>query len=341
MERYRALSDPDAHCRVRPLERPDDFDAYWDEVLDALSDIPAAVRKEPDHGAAAGASFGPPGVSVTRLCFASLGGKRPAAWFYRPEDRPPEGALVFFPGYSAACGLPLLRTVLAQLSLAGFAVLAVDPRGQGESRALHPPAPEGKIVTAAADPREYIYRGIAADCVQAVKVLQGLTGFTRVGVFGHSQGGGLALVTASLAPEAVGAVGCMIPFLTHLAWAMANRATTGPYQQVYDFVQQLAHKRPDALAQVRRSFAYIDTLHHAPRVSAPTLVSVGLRDTTCPPETVYALFSRLDCVRSLLVLPDAGHEHRPEFYHHQLAWFRHYLAPTPPECRTLESLGLT
>src|SRR5690606_16328934 len=105
---------------------------------------------------------------------------------------------------------------------------------------------------------------IIADCVRAVDVLIDQTGFDAIGVFGHSQGGGLALITASLAQDKVRAVGCMIPFLTHFAWAFENRPSTGPYREVYDF----ARERPSEAPLLRRALAYVDTLHHAPRVTA-------------------------------------------------------------------------
>ena len=349
---------------VPPLEPPTDFDAYWAGTLAELDRIPFDVREEdaalgayptasaataPPSSPAASravsgrpasqsppATPGEPPVRVTRLTYASLGGVRPAGWLFRPRAVPAEGALLFLPGYSATCGAAVIQAVLAQLAEAGFAVLAVDPRGQGASRAAHVPAPEGKIVTGVLDPRAYIYRGIAADCVRAAQVLAALTGFAKVGVLGHSQGGGLSLLTASLAGELVGAVGCVIPFLTHMAAALAERALTGPYREVYDY----ARNHPEALPALRRSLGYIDTLNHAPRVAAPTLVSVGLRDTTCPPPTVYALFERLRCTRSLLVLPETGHEHVPAFYHHEVAWFRRFLRPEPPGGCTLENLGL-
>lgn len=327
---------------VAPLEAPDDFDAYWSDTLTELARIPADIRvltehpddeqsDRPEHENTPWQN-----VAVTRLTYASLDNKRPTGWLFRPLSTPMAGALLFLPGYSATCAASLNQTVLAQVAEQGFAVLAIDPRGQGESRREQPPGPGGKLVTGPFAPQSYIYRGIIADCVRGVDVLIDQTGVDAIGVFGHSQGGGLALITASVAQAKVRAVGCMIPFLTHFAWAFEHRPSTGPYQEIYDFARQ----RPDEALLLRRALGYIDTLNHAPRVQAPTLVSVGLKDTTCPPQTVYPLFERLECTRSLLVLPDLGHSHSPDFYHHELAWFRRYLVDPPAGGFTLERLGL-
>ncbi len=335
-----AQTVPAAH-QVPPIQRPEDFNDYWSSMLTELNASPIEVSVEESALANTPKIPGNSGtvtdaVSVSRLSFASLGGKRPVGWLFKPSQRRPEGALLFLPGYSTACGSELIHTVLAQVAHSGYAVLAVDPRGQGAARNQHPPLPDGKILTGLLDPISFIYRGIVADCVRAAEALTHLTGFERIGVLGHSQGGGLALITASLAPERVGAVGCMIPFLTHFAWSLRHRPSTGPYREVYDFVAE----HPQSRAAVERSLGYLDTLHHAPRVQAPILVSVGLKDTTCQPPTVYALFERLQNTRSLLVLPDVGHEHAPDFYHHELAWFRRYLRNEADDEVTLQRLAL-
>ena len=323
-----------------PLEKPGDFDAYWNDTLAELERIPLDIelsdddpRQDPSdrREAATGKN-----VAVAKLNYLSISGKRPTGWLFRPLSTPMTGALLFLPGYSATCGSPLIQAVLAQVAEQGFTVLAIDPRGQGASRSEQSPDPKGKLVTGPFTPEAYIYRGIIADCVRAVDVLIDQAGVDSIGVFGHSQGGGLALITASLAQAKVRAVGCMIPFLTHFAHAFETRLSTGPYREIYDF----AMERPEEAPLLRRALGYVDTLHHAPRVQAPTLVSVGLEDTTCPPHTVYALFERLQCTRSLLVFPDLGHSHSPDFYHHELAWFHRYLVPGPEGGFTLERLGL-
>lgn len=325
---------------VTPFPRPDDFDTYWGGTLSALRAVPSDVRTErtsPVKGASPNAVAPiPRPVTVTKLTYASLDGKRPTGWLFQPTGASVHGALLFLPGYSTACGSELIHTVLSQIAQLGYAVLAVDPRGQGASRSEHPPSADGKIVTDVLCPESYVYRGIVADCVRGAEVLSELTALDDVGVFGHSQGGGLALITASLAPERVRAVGCMIPFLTHFAWSLRYRPSTGPYREAFDFAQ----KHPDSLPALKQSLGYLDTLHHAPRVQAPILVSVGLKDTTCPPPTVYSLIDRLRCIKSLLVLPDVGHEHVPDFYHHELAWFRRFLRFEPEGGVTLERLGL-
>ena len=37
-------------------------------------------------------------------------------------------------------------------------------------------------------------------------------------------------------------------------------------------------------------------------------MSVGLRDQTCPPSTVYATFNKIKGKKKMLVYPDFGHE---------------------------------
>ena len=63
-------------------------------------------------------------------------------------------------------------------------------------------------------------------------------------------------------------------------------------------------------------------------ITAPTLLSIGLRDDICPPQTGYALYNRLSCPKELKVYPDAAHE-GGGFVHAQLktAWLGQQLKP--------------
>lgn len=298
------------------LAIPHDFDAFWNEVVAGVEGEDPAPLKEPD------ASWTDSGLQVERVTLRGVGGVRFYGWLLRPMAAAVHGALLHLPGYSATMYDPLRMGINAQIARSGFLVFAIDPRGQGASRAGALLASEGKLLTGIHSPREHILRGIVADCVQATRYLCGAAGFDRIGVMGNSQGGGLALMTASLLPERVGAVTAMLPFLTHYRFQVECRPKTGPYQEIVRYLDL----RPQERESVLHVLSYFDTLSHAARVRAPALLSAGLADTTCPAPSIVALHDRLPGLKSLITFPHMGHVNSPEFYPHVVAWMRHYLS---------------
>jgi cephalosporin-C deacetylase len=292
------------------------FDRFWADALGEALSTPLDDTREVDP------AWSSPQVAVEHVSLASLGQARVHGWLFTPS-RARHGALLYLPGYSASTHTELLMRVYRQMAAFGFALLGLDPRGQGASTAAHPPVPAGKLLTGITSPQDHIYRGILADCVQGARYLMERATVSRIGVGGHSQGGGLALLTASVAPKFVGSVTAMIPFLTHYRLHAARCHSVGPYSEITTYLR--AH--PEEEEHLLQVLSYFDTMAHAERIAAPTLLSVGLADTTCPPDSVLALHQALRGTKALITFPEAGHTNSPHFYHHIVQWHRRYLSP--------------
>ena len=64
----------------------------------------------------------------------------------------------------------------------------------------------------------------------------------------------------------------------------------------------------------------------APRISCPTLVSVGLWDDICPPSTVFGAFNRLTCEpRDINVFPFLDHSSTSTHRDEQVRWIWRWL----------------
>lgn len=65
---------------------------------------------------------------------------------------------------------------------------------------------------------------------------------------------------------------------------------------------------------------FFDALHFAPWIGEQghCLVSVGLKDTACPPPTIYALYKALSGEKKIHVYPEYGHESPDEFIDRQV-----------------------
>jgi len=52
---------------------------------------------------------------------------------------------------------------------------------------------------------------------------------------------------------------------------------------------------------------YVDCALLARRITATTLVSVGLMDDICPPSTVFAAYNEINADKDIIVYPYSGH----------------------------------
>ena len=134
-------------------------------------------------------------------------------------------------------------------------------------------------------------------------------------VVGNSQGGGIALAVAGLVPD-LAAVMVSAPFLCDIPRALAI-TDADPYGEI---VRYLAVHR-GAADQALRTLSYVDGVHHARRATAPALFATGLRDTVCPPSTVFAAHNAYAADREIAVYPYNHHE-GGEAHHtaRQLTW---------------------
>ncbi len=117
-------------------------------------------------------------------------------------------------------------------------------------------------------------------------------------VMGGSQGGLQTIVTAALDPRISAAI-ADVPAGCDLTGPQAGRAAAWP-----GWYWRTKGKDPD---KVRQTSRYFDAVNFASRVKCPTLVGLGLVDTTCPASGVFAMTNQLQGPKEVVVMPDAGH----------------------------------
>ncbi|GEL94928.1 acetylxylan esterase [Cellulomonas composti] len=269
------------------LDEPDDLDAFWASTL-------AEARRHPVLLAAEPVDTGLRLVETLDLTFAGYAGQPVRAWVTRPAGSSGDAlpAVVEYLGYGGGRGFAHERLAWAS---AGYVHLVMDSRGQGSSWGAgghtpdeggSGPAVPGVMTRGIEDPHDHYYRRLMTDAVRAVDAVRALPGVdpARVTVAGISQGGGLALAAAGLSDGLVAAMPD-VPFLCHIRRAVGI-TDSFPYGEV---VQYLAVHR-GAVESAMRTLSYFDAMHLGRRATAPALFSVALRDTTCPPSTVYAAY---------------------------------------------------
>lgn len=292
-----ALMDLDLEAlqSYRPeVAEPDDFDAFWAETLAEADERDLDPTYEPVENRLAL-------IETYDVAFTGFGGTRVRAWLSVPAGTSADAPLpcvVEYLGYSGSRGFPFSRTVYAQ---AGYAHLVMDTRGQGWNGGGPDPTPDdvpqagfhhspGFMTAGLADPHTYYYRRVYTDAVRALRAAAAseLVDAGRLVVTGGSQGGGLSIAAAGLAPAAgIELVGCApdVPFLCHFARALAL-TDAHPYGEITTFLAGWRDQAPAAM----RTLSYVDGVNMAKRANAPALFSVALMDPVCPPSTVFAAY---------------------------------------------------
>jgi cephalosporin-C deacetylase len=289
--------------------RPADFDAYWDEALAEMNSVDAQVELVPSW-------FQTDAAECFDLYFTGVRGARIHAKYVKPrnvEGKHP--AIVQFHGYTGHSGDWADKLVYASL---GFSILSLDCRGQGgrseDIGGVKGNTHHGHIIRGLdGEPHDLLFRHIFLDTAQLAGIAMSLPEVdpSRVGAIGGSQGGGLAIACAALAPG-IKKVAPVYPFLSDYrrVWEMDLAKDAYAELRTYFRLFDPQHQRED---EVFEKLGYIDIQNLAPRIQGEVMMGVGLMDPICPPSTQFAAYNKITAPKSLEIYPDFGHENLPGF----------------------------
>ena len=189
--------------------KPDDFDLYWERGLAEIDRIDPQVSLT--------SAYSHTMFNCYDLYYTGTRNARVYAKFIIPKHTDqPIPAVFQFHGYSGSSGD---WTGLMQIAASGYAVAAMDVRGQGgkseDTGGVKGNTYHGHVIRGIEDddPDALLFRNIYLDTALLVKIVSGFKKVDplRLAVCGGSQGGGLALACAALSTVNLAAV--YYPFL--------------------------------------------------------------------------------------------------------------------------------
>lgn len=290
--------------------RPADFDAYWAAALRELDATPPQAELQPNL------LLSTRHVRCFDLWFTGVGGARVYAKYLRPKADPAERrpAVLQFHGYNGHGGDWLDKF---GWPAEGFCYAAMDCRGQGgrseDSGQVKGTTVRGHIVRGLDDPdaRKMAFRQIYLDSVQLARVVMSFPEIdaNRVGCFGASQGGALALACAALEPR-IKRAAPVFPFLCDYQRVWEMDCAKEAYEELRLFFRAF-DPRHEREQEIFTKLGYIDVQHLAPRIKAEVLMFTGLMDAICPPSSQFAAYNKITAKKDLVIYPDFAHEPLP------------------------------
>ncbi len=284
--------------KIRPsLARPADFDTFWASKLAALAAVPMnPVITQADSGNA--------NVLYYQLEFDNYNGQKIYAQMARPVNGTGFPAMVSMQ-HAGVYALP--KTNVTQSAAQGWLAINVMAHpypydqpaeyynslgGEGGALEDYP-----KIGNTSRDTSYFL--GMFLGCVRSADYLCSRPDWngTTLLATGDSQGGFQAIALAALDPR-VTAVITRIPAGAESAGIFAGRGHGWPYWS--------STTAPNA-ALIKETSRYYDIINFAPRVNVPTLVGMGLIDTTCPPSGVHGMINELQGPKEVVFSPLEGH----------------------------------
>ncbi|MDC3413821.1 acetylxylan esterase [Aquibacillus sp. 3ASR75-11] len=211
--------------------------------------------------------------------------------------------LIFFHGYG---GHKHSISEYMKWLIQGYAVLAVDCRGQGRSGDFSTYSSDemGSWVTKGIlDKAEYYYRKVYMDGVRAIDFVctRQEIDKERIAIMGTSMGGGITLAVAALDERPKLAV-ADIPNMCDVELAITLKM-----EGSLTYVEKFLERHPAYINTVFHTLSYFDNLNLSPSISCRVRMSAGLKDPVCPPESIFGVYNRLEVAKSMEVYPFSGH----------------------------------
>ena len=234
------------------MNKPQDFDQYWNKVEDELASIQPAAERTEFHLRSA------PEAKVYGLKLTSLDHYRIFAYFCVPSGKGPFPVIYRLPNYGSVVHIPPFEERCKYISV------ALCHRGQRLSDQPFASKYPGLLTSGIDSQRNYIYRSIVADCLRVMDYLVSCDDVDSQKI--SLVGGDLALFTAALRDSA--SVLFYTPSLFYKALHKATATQNYPLEEFNDYLRSF----PQSINQISQTLAYFEPMNFASRVKSEVML---------------------------------------------------------------------
>ena len=275
---------------------PPDFDAFWAEASDEASQVSVDFDRR-------ATSLQPLQTHRVELIDFLGAAGRLHGWIAVPNDVTQAPGFLWIPAYGRESHLPDEYSTRD-----GFVSLSFNFHGHAAFHKEEYKPERGYFSEGVGDPRTWIFRRMAMDCLIAMRVLaeQPEVDPERLASAGLSQGGGMA-IWAGVHSPLVTRVVADLPFLSDMGNTLGKDVYRYPLKELTDY----ADSSGLGMEPVMRTISYFDTAHQATRLTKPVLVSLGEKDPAVKPASVRAVYAALAFEDKRLIEYPTGHDWHP------------------------------
>lgn len=310
--------------KIKPYtQEPQDFRSFWQKNVEELKQVPMSYTKElyKDYCTDKIDCY------LVKLQIDKMGHSMYGFLFYPKNAQPGKHPVVLCPPGAGIKTIkdPMRNKYYAENGFVRFEVEihGLDPRISSEtfgeiSRAFND-RNGGYLANGLENKDIYYMKHVYVGLVRCIDFLTSLPEWDgkNVAVQGGSQGGALAIIAAGLDSRVTQCV-ANHSALSDMA-GYAAKGGTGGYPHFCRQPQILSNK--DCL----NTLAYFDVVNFARYVKAPTYLTWGYNDVTCPPTTSYAVWNTLKCTKESLLTPINEHWTTTETNRGQMEWIKAHL----------------
>jgi len=297
-----------------PLHKPVDFDKFWDDAKAELKKVDPKYTIEYSKKQSTSTH------KFYNVEMQSLDNVTIHGWISIPKLIGRFPVILIMPGY---------KQVLQPFFPDDQAIFCLTVRNVSQLNKLNknPRMEPEYCMVNIEDKNNFIYKGAYMDCLRAVDFIfanykLGLD-TNRIIVFGGSQGGAFALVTAAM-DHRVHICGADNPIYCdmHNYYEIANnkRPDAFPIKYYNQYLRQNAIQKESLL----KTLDYFDVQNFIPYIKCPVLIALGTLDPIAPPACVYAAYNKVGPAArrksEIHILSNVGHEITEEYSFIKFLW---------------------
>lgn len=285
------------NTKVKPYP-PKDFDKFWNAFTKKSSETTLNLTRTKKN-------FVISKMDVYDLSFDAVDGTRIQGILILPPEAKNQKVpvIIHYHGAGGQSGSP---DCYSSWILLGAAVIAIDFRNQSgktHSESGFGEGPSSIMGMGILEKERCSLYNLFTDGYRAVDAAKNISEIdsAKIAVTGGSQGGGVALAVAALHKDVKL---CMADVPSSCWFEKRLFDKSGGAAEISNFIKN----RPETLEKILKNLSYFDNVNLATKIKCPVLVSCGLRDPVCPPETIYAAYNNIKSEKKIYPYVFAQHE---------------------------------